>query len=244
MVSEVLRVPGRSCVFGNLDLHIVRLGLRPTLVYTVEGPDGEPVRVLASGGVFQSATYLGERRMEPVFEYYRAFGRALMMVAAEEPRVLVVGGGGFAFPKHARALRPEAEIDVVEIDAQVIDAARRWFYGDEAGARAICADGFDFVRGAALRGVTYDFIALDAFSGAKPVESLASAEAARAYAALLAPGGVVAANVVTPGGDASFLRELQTTFEAEFDQVKLVCCPDDTWAAEDNYLVVASSPRR
>ena len=226
-------------MFGNLDLHIVRLGLRPTLAYTVAGPDGEPVRVLSSGGVFQSATYLGERRTEPVFEYYRAFGRVLEGVAAEAPRVLVVGGGGFAVPKHAHELRPDARIDVVEIDAKVIEAARRWFFADDAGARVICGDGFDFVRGAALRGEKYDFIALDAFSGEEPVASLASSEAARAYAALLAPGGALAANVVTTGGDATFLRDFQTTLEAGFGRVDLVCCPDDAWAAEDNFLLVA-----
>ncbi len=230
-------------MFGNLDLHIVRFGLRPTLVRCVEGPSGERVRVLSSGGVYQSATYLGEKRMEPVFEYYRAFGRELAKVPGAR-RVLVVGGGGFAFPKHARELCPEAEIDVVELDQRVIDAARRWFYADEARARVCCADGFDFVRGAALRGERYDFIALDAFAGAEPVASLAGAEAVRAYAALLSEGGAVAANVVTPGGDASFLRELQTAFEAEFTQVELVCCPDDDWAADDNYLLVASCPRR
>ena len=226
-------------MFGNLDLHIVRLGLRPTLAYTVAGPDGEPVRVLSSGGVFQSATYLGERRTEPVFEYYRAFGRVLEGVAAEAPRVLVVGGGGFAVPKHARELRPDARIDVVEIDAKVIEAARRWFFADDAGARVICGDGFDFVRGAALRGEKYDFIALDAFSGEEPVASLASSEAAQAYAALLAPGGALAANIVTTGGDATFLRDFQTTLEAGFGRVDLVCCPDDAWAAEDNFLLVA-----
>ena len=69
--------------------------------------------------------------------------------------------------------------------------------------------------------------------------SLASSEAARAYAELLAPGGALAANVVTTGGDATFLRDFQTTLEAGFGRVDLVCCPDDAWAAEDNFLLVA-----
>ena len=226
-------------MFGKLDLHIARAGLSPVLVYTVRGPQGEPVRVLSSGGVFQSATYLGARRMEPVFEYYRAFGRVLDGIAAPAPRVLVVGGGGFAVPKLARASRPETTIEVVEIDPKVIDAARRWFYADEAASRVHCADGLDFVRGAALRGVEYDLIALDAFSGADPVASLAGPEAVDAYARLLAPGGAVAANVVTPGGDATFLRDFQDALEARFPRVELVCCPDDDWAADDNYLLIA-----
>lgn len=226
-------------MFGKLDLHIARGGLRPALVYAVSGPDDEPVRVLSSGGVFQSATYLGKRRMEPVFEYYRAFGRVLAGVPAPSPRVLVVGGGGFAVPKLVRALRPEASIDVVEIDPKVIEAARRWFFADDASAHVYCADGFDFIRGAALRGKKYDLIALDAFSGAEPVASLAGDEAARAYAQLLAPGGALAGNVVTPGGDASFLRDFQCALEAAFARVELVPCCDDDWGADDNYLLVA-----
>ena len=154
-------------------------------------------------------------------------------------RVLVVGGGGFAVPKLVRALRPEASIDVVEIDPKVIEAARRWFFAGDASARVYCADGFDFIRGAALRGKKYDLIALDAFSGAEPVASLAGDEAARAYAQLLAPGGAVAGNVVTPGGDASFLRDFQCALEAAFARVELVPCRDDDWGADDNYLLVA-----
>ena len=75
----------------DLDFHIVRWGFPPAYVRTLRDADGEPVRVLAAGGVYQSATYVGARRMEPVFEYYRAFGRELAD-APEDARVLVVGG--------------------------------------------------------------------------------------------------------------------------------------------------------
>lgn len=34
---------------------------------------GDEIRVLVQGGVYQSASYVGERWAEPVFAYYRAF---------------------------------------------------------------------------------------------------------------------------------------------------------------------------
>ena len=51
-----------------LDPHVVRTSSGVALVYTVRRVFADPVRVLRTGGVYQSATYLGARRMEPVFE--------------------------------------------------------------------------------------------------------------------------------------------------------------------------------
>ena len=102
----------------------------------------DPVRVLRSGGVFQSATYTGAHRFEPVFEYYRGFDT---MFAAESPLasafghgmtdVLMLGGGGFAYPKHLLSTREGISLDVVEIDPAVVAAARRWFFVDELEER-------------------------------------------------------------------------------------------------------------
>lgn len=226
----------------RLDPHSLRGG---GLVYTTRGPEGGPVRVLRRGGVFQSATYLGEKCLEPVFEYYRAFGRVLEGLP-EARRVLVVGGGGCSFPKLVAAERPCAHVDVVEVDPCVIDAAERWFYVDEAAhrmqeaggdLRLVCADGRAFLESAPT--ASYDMIALDAFAGASPVAALADGGCARACRRALAPGGAVAANVVTPGGDATFLRDLCRAFEAVFGQVELLPCEDDAWAADDNYLMLA-----
>ena len=51
-------VAATACALRRLNPHPLRDG---GLVYTTRGPQGEPVRVLRRGGVFQSATYLGEK---------------------------------------------------------------------------------------------------------------------------------------------------------------------------------------
>lgn len=227
--------------------HLVRTAGGPALVYTTRDDAGERVRVLRTGGVYQSATYLGARRMEPVFAYYRAFGR-LFELRPDARRVLAVGGGGFAFPKLVAAGHPGVRTDVVEIDPAVIDAARRWFFLDEAVALAcegggelnvICDDGRAFLeRGAG----PYDAVVLDAFVGAEPVRALATAEALRAVRRSLAPDGVCLANVVSRdgGADVSFLRSVVATALTVFSHVEVAPATDEEHAGEDNYLVAAS----
>ena len=47
-------------------MRVLRTRSGLALVRTLRAADGERIRVLSQDGVFQSATYLGERRLEPV----------------------------------------------------------------------------------------------------------------------------------------------------------------------------------
>lgn len=145
------------------DLHLFRTRFGLASVYTTQGPDGRPVRLLRVGCSVQSATYLGEDDYtEPVFDYYLAFD--LMFEA--NPRisnVLVLGGGGYAYPKHLIATRPDVHVDVVEIDPQINAIAQNWFFlpkltmrydlASTNRLRMICADGAAYLAdlAAALR---------------------------------------------------------------------------------------------
>lgn len=227
--------------------HVVRTMSGIALVYTTRDASGGRVRVLRTGGVYQSATHLGARRMEPVFEYYRAFGR-LFDLRPDARQLLAIGGGGFAFPKLVAAEHPGVRTDVVEIDPAVVRIARRWFYLDDAVALAragsgdlqvICDDGRRFLE---REPGPYDAVILDAFVGETPVRSLATVEALRLVRRALAPGGLLLMNVVScaDGTDVSFLRSVVATALVAFDHVKVVPATDDSHAAEDNYLLVAS----
>ena len=79
-------------------------------VKRVHDEGGDEVRVLVQGGVYQSASYVGERWAEPVFAYYRAFNDVFEAEDAMRDayghgidRILMLGGGGFAYPK----IRPD-----------------------------------------------------------------------------------------------------------------------------------------
>ena len=124
-------------------------------VYNVKDASGMPVRVLRVGGVYQSATYLDENTKYLLpFAYYRAFDVVFQEGVAHD-RLLMLGGGGCAFPKHVLAEDSTTCIDVIEPDAAMTKIAREYFFLDDAisqfdsdGTRLhiIAEDGVGFLR--------------------------------------------------------------------------------------------------
>ena len=226
--------------------HVVRTQSGLAVIHTTHAR-GVWQRILSTGGVWQSATLLGPRRMEPPFAYHRAFGRIFDLVPHAQ-RLLAIGGGGFAFPKYVAEKHPAVVTDVVEIDPAVIDAARRWFYLDEAcdlqrrgggQLNVICADGRRVLDDAAPS--LYDAVILDAFIRDTPVLSLATEEAFQAAHQALSPHGVLLANVVPDENDPGngFLRSVAAGLVATFSHVEITLVVDHQNVGE-NYIVFAS----
>ena len=121
---------------SRMDLRIGKKGSAGRVfAFTDRDADGERIRFMMVGGAVQSGTYLGEKRFELPFAYYRAFDR-LFEARPHARNVLMLGGGGFAWPKHALTSREELLVDVCEPESAVVDAARRWFFLDELEERA------------------------------------------------------------------------------------------------------------
>lgn len=125
----------------------------PARVYDTEGPDGAAIRVLEVGGAFQSAAYV-DGRSEAPFAYLRAFD-AIFDAGVPMRRVLMLGGGAFAYPRHVLARRGDVELDVVEADPAIVALAREHFFladAERAHAgrlRVIVADALVYLADAA-----------------------------------------------------------------------------------------------
>lgn len=218
---------------------------------TLPDEQGTPVRLLFVGRSVQSATYLGERRYDLPLEYYRAFDRVVRAAGlAERPaRLLVLGGGGYAYPKHAVATMPAAMLDVVELDPAVTDFARRHFYLADLESdfdtartdrlRIITADALGYLRSVPAE-KCYDAVVMDAFEAGAPAEGLSGDDAIAAARDCLVPGGVLLGNVVCPEGDPSAALELADRMASRFARAWVVPCTDESFSDDDNYVVVAS----
>lgn len=118
-----------------------------------------------------------------------------LFVKPQPKSVLIVGLGGGTIPRALRDVVPGARIDVVEIDPAVVKVARRYFdLGDSSMLNVIEADGRVQVKRAIRQEQRYDIIMLDAFDHEYIPEHLLTQEFLQEVKALLAPGGVLAAN--------------------------------------------------
>lgn len=239
----------------NVVLQVARTRSGIARVKTVRDARGVEVRVLVQGGVYQSATFVGERWAEPVFAYYRAFDDVFETEDAMRDsyghgidRMLMLGGGGFAYPKFALMGHEGFEMDVVEYDAEVTRLARRWFFLDELERRVgmrlrvITAEARSYLGVASVGHRRYDVVASDCFGGVEPVRELATVEALRLVKKTLAPGGIYAANIVSRdgGADVAFLRDCTATALEVFGHAWVIPCADEDFGGEENYLLLAS----
>lgn len=213
---------------------------------------GERIRVLEVAGTYQSATYLDGRWADLVFPYHQLFEHGFDDWAGIDApaTVAVLGGGGYALPKHLVAHHPElSRIDVVEIDPAIERIARKYFYLDrleqhyhtQSNGQLFLhiADACQWLEETDL---TYDLIFNDCFFGLDPEAGLMATQGAWLVHSRLAPGGIYLANVVS-ALEGSEAEPLYTTIEALgkfFRYIWVYPCSPDAPGARDNNMVLAS----
>jgi len=160
-------------------------------IIVTENDRGMRTLEFEKGGARQSVVKLGDPdHLELPYTRVAMTGLAL----CEDPRrVLVVGLGGGSIPMFLRKHYPKATIDVVDIDPEVVQVAKKFFgFREDSRMRVHTADGRRFIEQCRQR---YDIIFLDAFGTDSIPQHLATVEFLRSVRRALTPRGLVASNV-------------------------------------------------
>jgi spermidine synthase len=148
-----------------------------------------------------------------------AYARAALAglaLCGEPRRILVVGLGGATLPTFLRKHYPDATIDIVEIDPEVVDVARKFFgFREDERMRAHVADGRRFIESARE---PYDAIFLDAFGARNVPAHLTTQEFLLAVRRAVAPSGVVVGNVWRRASNPLYDPMLRT-YQEVFDEL-------------------------
>ena len=143
-------------------------------------------------------------------------------------RILMVGLGGGVLPQFLNEVYPEIEIDVVEVDPDVIELARRYFgFKEGPRLRVFKDDGRVFVK---QQNQKYDMVFLDAFKGGSVPFHLKTKEFYQEIAQSLKEEGILVTNLYgkSNGLKPSDRKTLETVFQRvaffeDAERVATVC---------------------
>ena len=181
-------------------------------------------RMLKQGGV-----YINEPD-KLLFEYTRLSFIGLAFLEQEPKDALFIGMGAGVMPRYFHKYYSDTNIDSVEIDPDVYDVAKKYFfYKDEKTMKVYIKDGRVFMKKSKKK---YDIIFLDAYQGGHIPFHLTTREFFQVVKKRLKPGGVIVANILAEDRNR-FYYSMMKTYKKEFPHLYMF-----EGFASDNYIFV------
>lgn len=168
------------------------------------------LRYMTLNGV-QQGGHIPGRPGRLVMPYFKLAFASLLFL--DEPvDFLFVGLGMGGMPMYLREIRPDAYIDVVEIDPGVLAAASEQFgFREDERMRVHVCDGREFINNSQK---LYDVVVLDAYRDLSVPSHLTTLEFMREVKSALKPGGVAASNLWGSAVNTLFDSCVKTIAEA------------------------------
>ncbi len=205
---------------------------------------GTPVRVLVLDHLVHSYVKLGDPSyLGYEHEQVQAEMTHLVADTAPNPRVLVVGGGGYTYPRWVEAFVPQATVEVVEIDPGVTETV----YEDlglprDTRIRTYNMDGRQFVHELAPKG-QYHLIVQDAVNDLSVPYHIMTKEYNDDVKRLLTDDGIYLLTVIDLYRDGQLLRSAIRTMMQTFPEVHLLAAGPSWDYATSSVFVVYGSTR-
>ncbi len=235
----LLFLPTSSLIAGAVSHSGTLVYEKETLYSHLDVTDSGNIRTLYLNGLPHSAMYKDDPN-ELVFTYTKYFQLGFVF-NNDVKNVLFVGGGGFSGPKSFLDTYPDVKIDVVEIDPDVIDVAKKYFSlsSDSSRLGIFNEDARSFLSNTYQK---YDLIVLDAFSKSYVPFHLMTLEYFEILDKRLTPDGIIVSNLIgTLSGDTSdLLRAVYKTMSQVFPTLYVFTTRDFDSGQVQNIMVVAS----
>jgi len=173
-------------------------------------------------------------------DVYRRLTEAHLADPAAKPDpLLVVGGGGYAFPRFMGAAYPEVPVEVVEIDPGVVAFNHdRLGLPEDTPIVSHAEDARTFFRNQAAA-ATYGIVQIDVFNDVSVPYHLTTVEFLRSVRASMTADGLLMTNLIDAPDSGLFVQAYANTLQQVFPHVGLYAI--DLKRPRMTYVVVGSA---
>jgi len=184
-------------------------------------------RESAQGGIYVNAPD------KLLFEFTQMGFVSLAFLDKEPKDVLFVGLGAGAMPKYLSRYYPDAVVDIVEIDPDMVPVAQKFFFFRETGKMKVhIDDGRLFIKRTKKK---YDMIFLDAYQNDYIPFHLTTLEFLREVKSRLKDDGIVASNILSQFRN-KFFDSMVMTYKKAFPHLVIF-----KGSRSNNFLFVATA---
>jgi len=180
------------------------------------------------------------------YERIHAAATHLLSRGMDKLSVLVIGGGGYIFPRYVEQVWPSSRVDVVEIDPGVTEAAMQAFgLRRDSPINTFTMDARNYVNQlleqgrAGGRAAQYDFIYEDALNDYSVPYQLTTKEFNDKIALILTDRGVYMIELIDIYDSGLFVGAFINTLEQTFAYVYVIA-ENEPRSARNTFVVIAS----
>ncbi len=218
-------------------------------IYNTENDDDSYRTLLVDKG-HESATFIDQDKCYDLVYEYTKYYDLMFESSINIKNTLMIGGAGYSYPKYYISNYLDKSMDVVEIDEDITEIAKEYFYlnkliddydlNNNNRLGLIAEDGRTYLNKNTKK---YDAILNDAFAGESPAETLTTIEAAQKVYNSLTENGLYLSNVISSiyGENSDFIKAEVNTLKQVFKNVYVVPCNDyNNYELVQNNMVIAT----
>ena len=186
------------------------------------------------------------------YTYEQIYAAVTNRIAKDKKTIsaLVIGGGGYVYPRYLEKMWPGSRIDVVEIDPRVTEAAVKAFgLSPSSSINSFNMDARNYVdelvekQAGGENSQKYDFIYEDAVTDYSVPYQLTTKEFNDKIASLLSGDGIYLIEMIDIYDSALFLGAFTNTLEQTFPYVYVITQADFPHAVRNTFVIVAAMHR-
>lgn len=215
---------------------------------TFEDELKKTVRTIFTGSSYQSVTYTDAQKYE-LYDRYTNFYRVCDTHKENINNCLVLGGGGFSYPKYYISKYPSRYMDVVELDDYMIEIAREYFFLDDLfqehdpnkeRLKIYNEDAFEYIKKCTKE---YDSILIDLFNDNVPLYDMFTVDNLKLINNLMKNDALLAINYIITDRDFNYelFNEHINNLKSVFKNIKAIALPSFKIKNRGNIFLLASN---